>query len=64
MKIFLADNSAELTEFSTSFFQSIAKAKQLKNLPSFFHDAIACGVALAMREVYNISLTIMQYILS
>lgn len=51
MKSFLSENSAELTEFSTSYFQSIASTKQLKNMPSFFSDATACGVAMALREI-------------
>jgi NCK-associated protein 1 len=51
MKDFVNENANELTEFSKNYFQSMSAAKQLKDLSGFFHDATACGVALAMREV-------------
>ena len=51
MKGFVNSNASTLTELSETYFQSLASTKQLKDLSSFFNAAVACGVALAMREV-------------
>lgn len=56
MKLFINLNRGVLTEFSLNFFQSIASAKNLKNLPMFMRDCVSCGVALAFREVNLISI--------